>query len=264
VSVTLDPELAAAGVLARADVTGAPVDPISLARLWPGLRIRVADLDGAGYLVDLDGRVGELLLRASDPPRRRRYTCAHELGHWVLATTHADRQSEQATRTVVERWCDRFAAALLMPRDLVIEDLAASSLAIEVIAGLPRRFDVSSQAALLRASEVAPIEVGIATVSADGVRLGWTTARDDNGRFDWIERAWLGHRLRGVSARGKWSGDGLEVQALHLGRARWLLTVTASQAALSWREASLAQRPRIDNDGFYDRLVAPARPPRKV
>lgn len=240
-STGLSPELAAAEVLARAEVTNPPVDPFALARLWPGLRVTLTDLDGPGYLLNLDGRIGELVVRVSDPPRRRRYTVAHELGHWVLAR-NGEVFEQQPTRTTVERWCDKFAAALLMPSGWVVKALITSLLRIDAIAGLRHRFDVSYQAALLRVSEVSPIEIGIASIDPEGLRLEWTTARGGIGRFNWIDRVWLARRLPDVRVQAKWSGERLELQALRLRPGKWLVAVASTRATRQWRESARLQQ----------------------
>jgi hypothetical protein len=233
--IGLDPELAAAEVLARAELSAPPVDPVRVSRLWPGLRVTLADLDGAGYLLNLHGRVGEMLLRRSDPPVRRRYTCAHELGHWLLAT-RSEPISERTPHASVERWCDRFAAALLMPAAWVIEELVRASLDIDAIVSLPRRFGVSRHATLLRVNELAPLEIGIVTLSSGALTFAWTTARERPGRFDWIDAAWLANELHRNRFHVRLNADGVELQARRLTSSRWLVTLASSAALLSWRD----------------------------
>lgn len=59
------------------------------------------------------------------PLARRRFTLAHEIGHHLLVrrATPAGRlfffDTDKTRRTMLERACDRFAALLLMPEDLV-------------------------------------------------------------------------------------------------------------------------------------------------
>jgi hypothetical protein len=237
--IGLDPEVAAAEVLARADVAEPPVDPVHVSQIWPSLRVTVAELDGAGYLVSLDGRLGELLLRSRDPAPRRRYTCAHELGHWVLET-HAHTLREQARSPIVERWCDRFAAALLMPATWMIAELAQTSLDIESIARLPALFGVSRHAGLLRISEIVPLEIGIVDLSPAGLEYKWTTARDRRGRFNWIAPEWIEWHLRSDRDRIRTRKDGLEFQAMPIATSQWLVTLSSSAALASWREAVCA------------------------
>ena len=84
----------------------------------------------AGFLF-FAGRVGLAFVSAADILARRRFTAAHELGHFVL---HKDRmagfvadaaisETDDAT-TDMEREANRFAAELLMPTE-VIEARAA-------------------------------------------------------------------------------------------------------------------------------------------
>lgn len=233
----INPELAAAEVLARAEVVAPPVDPFALVKLWPELHVTVADLDGAGYLLNLEGRIGELVVRSADSTRRQRYTCAHELGHWILDRNVQTQQT--MPRSANEKWCDRFAAALLMPSGWILRDLILGSIGIETISGLPGRFVVSNQAALLRVREVAPIELGIATLEKQGVVLTWTTAKGGLGRFNWIDLEWLTKRLPEVDGHALWSGRRCDVQALRQSRRRWLLAVASSRAVRSWRKAVL-------------------------
>ena len=63
------------------------------------------------------------------PLAERRFTAAHELGHWALhedETEHRDRPVDvRSPRPSREREADEFAAAYLMPRNWVTEDLRA-------------------------------------------------------------------------------------------------------------------------------------------
>jgi Zn-dependent peptidase ImmA (M78 family) len=84
------------------------------------------DEDLAGFLY-LTGRFGRVFVNAADPVQRRRFTAAHELGHFVL---HRDLMAgkgslgdspatvievEDDTAAEMERQANRFAAELLMP-----------------------------------------------------------------------------------------------------------------------------------------------------
>jgi len=59
------------------------------------------------------------------PPVRRRFTLAHEIGHHLLGRRISPGQrlfffdTSKPRRTSMERACDRFAALLLMPAELV-------------------------------------------------------------------------------------------------------------------------------------------------
>lgn len=101
---------------------------------------------------------------------RRRYTIAHELGHLLLADPERDTIARRMRcDDDVERFCDAFAAALLLPRDLVLpyrdqeERLAA-------IRELAARTRTSLAAATVRLNEVAGWEASL---------VHWR--RNDNG-----------------------------------------------------------------------------------
>jgi hypothetical protein len=74
------------------------------------------------------GRVGWAFVSAADPVPRRRFTAAHELGHFVLhretmgrfrADTDATlREADEEVADLMEREANRFAAELLMPADV--------------------------------------------------------------------------------------------------------------------------------------------------
>jgi Zn-dependent peptidase ImmA (M78 family) len=89
----------------------------------------------------------------------RIYTLFHELGHLITGTSSACvesmRTSEHGDPT--ERWCERFAAEVLMPRtdvDAALRQLGWTEGAritnLETAAALARRFRVSLRAAVIR------------------------------------------------------------------------------------------------------------------
>jgi Zn-dependent peptidase ImmA (M78 family) len=74
------------------------------------------------------GRAGWAFVSATDPLPRRRFTAAHELGHFVMhretmgrfrADTDATlREADDGVADRMEREANRFAADLLMPEDV--------------------------------------------------------------------------------------------------------------------------------------------------
>lgn len=137
------------------------VDLFRVVELWRGLRVSFDDLSGPGYLLDLDYEAGEILIRKQDHAVRQRFTLAHELGHWLLgppsprsrsSTLSSNRERVES----IERWCDKFAASLLMPRDSLIRSVRAHDgfeARFRATASLPEVFAVSRETAWLRMSE---------------------------------------------------------------------------------------------------------------
>ncbi len=96
-----------------------------------------------------------VVVNQGDSQGRRRFTAAHELGHILLNhhdTFHVDLDSNEGSppnyNWRFERSANDFAAALLMPEELVrrsVENRVQSDLK-----GLAREFDVSLQAMSIR------------------------------------------------------------------------------------------------------------------
>jgi len=123
-----------------------PVPVESIAEDLLGLAIHEEKLDGISGLLYPEAR--QIYINASDIPARRRFTIAHELGHWVCqclegegrgATVmcRAEDVSPDVDRTL-EREANVFGAELLMPENAVREHAADT--------GAPKLFGVSQLA----------------------------------------------------------------------------------------------------------------------
>jgi Zn-dependent peptidase ImmA (M78 family) len=133
-----------------------PIDPFEIAKNL-GIKAYTADLDDgvSGMLIKLAGEDPEIYVKASDSPNRRRFTCAHEIGHYVKRSAtgdieweyieHRDLLTSQGNNPE-EIYANQFAASLLMPSEQVercIKDRA--NLAAET-ALLAAQFGVSEDA----------------------------------------------------------------------------------------------------------------------
>ena len=161
-------ERRATRLLAEHGVTEAPVDVEGLAK---ALGISVSherlDNDVSGLLLVEDG-VAKVAINESHHSNRRRFTLAHEIGH-VLLHAKGDRvfvdrrffrndwSSKGEPREEIE--ANAFAAALLMPRSLIRQHLAADSGITDVdVFRLATKFQVSEQAMTLRLVKLGYIE----------------------------------------------------------------------------------------------------------
>lgn len=137
-----------------------PVDPFEIAKSL-GIKAYTAELDAgvSGMLIKRAGEDPEIYVHASDSPNRRRFTCAHEIGHYVKRSAtgdtewayveHRDLLTSQGNDPE-EIYANQFAASLLMPREQVelrIKDRA--NLAAET-ARLAAEFGVSEDAMRFR------------------------------------------------------------------------------------------------------------------
>ena len=117
--------------------------------------------DTGGYLLRTPKR-WYAVINSRFPEERQRWALAHELGEYMLVRQR-ERKGEQFPRGELrvyeprkERFCDRFAANLLMPQSAVRAQSAEvhhspGNSKVDVLAG---RFAVSAQAMRLRLREI--------------------------------------------------------------------------------------------------------------
>ena len=159
---------AAERLVERLGLHTAPIDVENLAAAV-GLRIiATGDLgaDISGLLVSRDS-AASIAVRKTDPPVRRRFTIAHEIGHFVLRhymrrneLVHADEHAQVMYRSPrasegldpLEVQANQFAASLLMPSRLVREEAAKlqQPLFEDDVKVLANLFKVSEQAMTIR------------------------------------------------------------------------------------------------------------------
>lgn len=91
-------------------------------------------------------------------PERRRFTIAHELGHFILhrgqqQSFNCDKESVYSgvdTIRAIEREADDFAGNLLMPGDLLRDWISNQRIDLHVLSALAKRFQVSFEALCIR------------------------------------------------------------------------------------------------------------------
>lgn len=140
--------------------TSLPVDPVSIAK---AMGIEVLDVnmpEGVdGAIRRREGEEATIYLERSSPPNRKRFTCAHELGHY------ADNRAAQVLQFVdyrdqntngSEQFANEFAGNLLMPFEEVEETLTrlGDKPSLTSIATEAQRFGVSLAAMQRRIERV--------------------------------------------------------------------------------------------------------------
>lgn len=105
-----------------------PVDPMVLAqRLGISVRMAILPPDQSGNIQFRGDGSSVITLNTNDHPNRRRFTCAHEIGHYLRrdqdghVSGYVDYRDTLAGLGVdaEEIYANQFAAALLMPAHLV-------------------------------------------------------------------------------------------------------------------------------------------------
>jgi hypothetical protein len=142
-----------------------------------GLAVRYAPLAGCDARIVGKGDRGVLTVNSAQSPARRRFSLAHELGHWQL---HRGRlmlcRAEEIEGSVAEARgleldADQYAAALLMPRYLFVPSAAG-------LKGKPPWTMVDALSAQFQTSLLA---TALRMITLD-IWPGWLVCHTRNGR----------------------------------------------------------------------------------
>ncbi len=131
-----------------------PFDPARMATAL-GIDVYIARMERgvSGTLRKTPGSDPEIYLNQDDSRNRQRFTCAHELGHYVRRTSEGDLDYDfvdsrdelaAAGRNPEEIYANQFGAALLMPENLVRQDFGLGPVRLAL------RFGVSEDAMTYR------------------------------------------------------------------------------------------------------------------
>jgi len=236
-----DPEAVGESLIKVAEATP-PVDLTRVVLLWNGLRVTECDLRGEGYILDLEGFGGEIVVRKASKETRKRYTIAHELGHWVLHKCAGINLSGQVgtERIAVERRCDRFAASLLIPKKEVLRHLRMPqrNAVASLMGSGPDVYKVSEHAFYIRMAELASATIHVLRESQSRFRLVKTYSASPLEAANMVDWSLLLPYVQGPAQRLLDLGDGTptlftwsNVQR-NDNRVRWVLaTMPASSLA---------------------------------
>jgi IrrE N-terminal-like domain len=132
-----------------------PVDLGAVAGALGVNRIETAQMTEEGRLEQRAGQVS-ISLRAGASAPRRRFTLAHELGHLVLADPTRDFTAHRMWRQPdrEERFCDEFAASLLMPRAWILAEFMGRPQNLATVRDLATATGASMSASVVRLREL--------------------------------------------------------------------------------------------------------------
>lgn len=104
------------------------------------------------------GEGATILLNSGDVFERQRFTIAHEIAHYIFEMQQSNENVIIETRSyknsdlVKEIRADKFAAELLMPKELILKEY--DSLIFPTISEIARKFEVSKPAMRIRLKEL--------------------------------------------------------------------------------------------------------------
>jgi hypothetical protein len=189
-----DPIAAAEKLLAKAGINIPPVDLNQITSIWSNLFVVEEELDGTGYLLPIGELGAEILINRDDREERKRFTIAHELGHWVLGLSLKQKighfaQPQNVHHVEIERWCDTFATNILMPKFMIQAYVPQVDpiLALNMIVSAASRFKVSEEAFFIRLWEALRFQVA------------YVISNDPSGEGGYkLQRSFAGH-LEGLA-----------------------------------------------------------------
>lgn len=155
--------------LTRVREAGRTVTETDLPRLTEdvfGADVAVIDLDdGFDGLGASSAEAKLVVLATSRVPARQRYTLAHELGHLLAGDdqdVHLDRDiyDKAQARDPSEMRANSFAAAFLMPEDVLLRALGSGGLTEKTFATVASELKVSPSALAIRLSKLRLIDAG--------------------------------------------------------------------------------------------------------
>jgi len=122
-----------------------PIDVAELALRLGVSRVIARSIQGDGRLETL-ARERVIVVDTDAGNARRRFTIAHELGHFLLAREEIRTLDFQAE----ERFCNAFAAALLMPDDWLLRRIRESRPSLTELQSISQDASVSLASCLIR------------------------------------------------------------------------------------------------------------------
>ena len=133
-----------------------------------------------------------VFINGADTKAAQIFTLAHEIAHlWLGESGVSNIQAVSAPDHAIERWCNKVAAELLVPAELVGKEFDGdASLSVEANR-LARRFKVSTLVVLRRIHDVGGL-------SRDEFRSAY---REEVARLQDLSRSGGGNAIRNVGAR---------------------------------------------------------------
>jgi hypothetical protein len=173
--------------------TGPPFDPLELADLLR-LSVRPSQEVLDARLVPASAGLA-IEFNPNRPAGRVRYSIAHEIGHALFPDASAEARHRlqaghgSSADSELEMLCNLAAAEILMPIGSFL-DAALTKPSIEAVLELRARFDLSTEAVLLRVARLArnPTSVFVAAPNGESAADGY--------RLEYVAMPWSGIRAR--------------------------------------------------------------------
>lgn len=132
-------------------------------------------------IVDEEKSSGVIIYNAQKPIGRRRFSIAHELGHFLIphhaGSQYCSNTGVQSNNVVEEKEADEFARRLLLPSHLLIPEIEKSPLDIPRINQIADLFQTSFEATANACISLSNEAIAIAYIRDSTVRYVWMNAK---------------------------------------------------------------------------------------
>jgi hypothetical protein len=151
-----------------------------------GAEIQEASLKGCAAHVIGAGDRAVITVDANSPPGRKRFSIAHELGHWM---NHRGKAMACVARDLLKPWsaldpeavANAFAADLLLPEYLFRPRVEGRPISFKTVAEMAEVFQVSRSAAALRLVQFGSYDAMLLCYDKDGRREWFRGSRRVDG-----------------------------------------------------------------------------------
>lgn len=130
-------------------------------------------------------------LRRGAPKERQRFSLAHELGHYFIL------EESPGYQDAAEQMANQFAAALLMPRELLVQDVGPNrtNLKCEELCLLREKYGASTQAILVRMASLGIISQDLKKLAMESDEENHWSSRPGGEAYSDTERPRLLRKL---------------------------------------------------------------------
>lgn len=213
------PELRASQALESLGVASPEEIDVDVIAMSLGAVVVYEPLSGCDGRIIGSGDEAIITVNSDANPGRQRFTAAHETGHWLF--DRGDVHGACAEDGILKGWsaakggieyrANRFAAELLMPREMIRRAVPSSPLTLDTVRDITGKFRTTLTAAAIRCVEVGPLPAIV--LCCDRGQMKWFTKGDALPRGVWPVKAMAqgahGAKLRevGDDAGGYLSAD---------------------------------------------------------
>ena len=195
--VCLSPVEYARELLLKMDIKNVPIYPRKIAReLGIFVHEREAESGYDGYLMCANGAWGIMINSSIKSKARKRFTVAHELGHYCISHHSRDnyqcfRKDISATSPAVrqdEREANEFAVELLMPDSSFRADIQRRDISLETINYLASRYGTSMTSTAIRYARFSPDACAIVVSEQARIKYFAYSAAFGAGKYLYLSR----------------------------------------------------------------------------